>query len=363
MKLVIDLRMINVSGIGTYLKNIIPGVVVNFKDIEVLGNFEEIQKFPWSSNIKIIEFNEKIYSFKEQFEFPKVIPVCDVFWCPHFNVPLFRVKAKKIISTIYDVNHLAGFNKSSFLKELYAKILYKSAIKKSDTIITISEFSKSEIIKHTGVAPSKIQLIYCGVNQESFSNQLEELENLVLPKKYILYVGNVKPHKNLISLLKSYSILTKEFKNEYKVVIVGKKEGFITKENQILDFIYKNDLKENIFFTGYIKDNQIPTVYKNASLFVFPSLYEGFGLPILEAMCCNIPVISSDAASLKEVGGNAVEYFSPLDYNQLASTIAKVIGNISLQNDLISKGKQQIKKFTWQLAVEKHISVFDKFLN
>lgn len=362
MKLVIDLRMINVSGIGTYLKNIIPLIVERYNDIEVLGNAKELQSFAWAKDLKIIEFNEKIYSIKEQFEFPKVIPTCDIFWCPHFNVPLLPIKAKKIITTIYDVNHLSGINKSSFLKEQYAKVLYKNATKKSDTIITISEFSKAEIIKYTHVNSNKIQLIYCGVNQENFSKQNIEVEQLQLPKKYILYVGNVKPHKNLITLLKAYSILSNEFKNQYKIVIVGKKEGFITKENEIFEFIDQNNLKENIFFTGYIQDNQVPNVYKKASLFVFPSMYEGFGLPILEAMCCNIPVISSDAASLKEVGGDAVEYFSPLDYKQLATKIQIVLQNPTLQNQLISKGKLQIEKFSWQTAIVKHIAVFDIFL-
>ena len=361
MKLVIDLRMINVSGIGTYLKNVIPGIIENFDDVEVIGNIEEIKKFSWSVALKIIEFNEKIYSIKEQLKFSKVIPICDVFWCPHFNVPLFAIKAKKIITTIYDVNHLSGINKSSFLKKQYAKILYINATKKSDVIITISEFSKLEIIKYTGVDASKIQLIYCGVNQEFFSNRDIQLQKLELPTKYILYVGNVKPHKNLITLLKSYSILTNEFKSEYKIVIVGKKEGFITEENEIFDFINYNNINENVFFTGYINDSQIPNVYKKASLFVFPSMYEGFGLPILEAMSCNVPVISSDAASLKEVGGVAVEYFPPLDYKQLSIKIVKVLQNLTLQKDLISKGKQQIEKFSWQIAIKKHIAIFDDF--
>ena len=181
MKLVIDLRMINVSGIGTYLKNTIPKIIKTYKDVEILGNKNELSNFQWSRGINIIEFNEKTYSIKEQLQFSKVIPVCDVFWCPHFNAPLFSTKAKKIITTIYDVNHLAGINKTSFLKKLYAKILYKNASQKSATIITISEFSKQEIIKYTKVNEEKIEMIYCGVDTKKFTPQNN---NFVIYQEY-----------------------------------------------------------------------------------------------------------------------------------------------------------------------------------
>ena len=177
-----------------------------------------------------------------------------------------------------------------------------------------------------------------------------------------MYVGNIKPHKNLITLLKAYSLLNSETKTQYNIVIVGKKEGFITKENSIFNYIDKHNIKDKVFFTGYIHDNQVPQVYKNASLFVFPSLYEGFGLPILEAMCCDIPVISSDAASLKEVGENAVEYFSPLNEKQLAHKIEMVINNPILQKELIKKSKLQLEKFSWEKAAQEHIIEFNKYL-
>jgi glycosyltransferase involved in cell wall biosynthesis len=362
MSLVIDLRMINVSGIGTYLKNIAPEVIKKYQKVVLLGDPEELKQFSWSHGITIIEFKEKIYSIKEQIVFPKVIPNCDVFWCPHFNVSLLPIKAKTIITTIYDVNHLSVINKSSFLKKLYSHLLYKNATYKAAQIITISEFSKSEIIKYTKADERKIKMIYCGVDKTKFSQQNEDLTNLSLPEKYILFVGNVKPHKNLITLLKAYAQLPSKYKSEYKIVIVGKREGFLTKDNLIFNFIEEQNLKKDIFFTGYILDNQVPSVYANASLFVFPSLYEGFGLPILEAMCCNIPVISSDAASLKEVGGNAVEYFSPLDDKELVLKIEKLLTNPKLLEDYITKGKEQVEKFNWSKAKEDHLEIFNKYL-
>lgn len=357
MKLVIDLRMINTSGIGTYLKNVIPGILEHYKEVVFLGNRSELNAFEWSKPFEIIDFNEKIYSIKEQLVYPKIIPKCDVFWCPHFNVPLFPVQAKKMITTIYDVNHLSGINTISFIRKAYAFLLYKVAVQKSHLIFTISQFSKNEIIKYTGAKEKKIHLVYCGVSQIFFNRNTVSLD-LNLPEKYILFVGNVKPHKNLITLLKAYIELPFEIKQEYKIVIVGKKEGFITEDNAVFEFIEANNLLTSIFFTGYIKDSEVPEVYKKAFMFVFPSQYEGFGLPILEAIASEIPVISSNAASLKEVGGEVVLYFDPLDYKDLSQKMEKIIRNPAIRQELIEKAKPQALLFTWEKTIQLHLKAF-----
>jgi len=148
MKLVIDLRLINSSGIGTYLKNVIPGMIVFFEEVIALGNKEELSNFEWSNSIKIISFPYKVYGFLEQLYYPIKIPKCDFFWSPHFNAPLFPVKSEKRIVTIYDVNHLTNVSYYNYIKRTWAKVLYKNATKSSDVLFTISEFSKSEILKY-----------------------------------------------------------------------------------------------------------------------------------------------------------------------------------------------------------------------
>jgi glycosyltransferase involved in cell wall biosynthesis len=356
MKLVIDLRMINSSGIGTYLKNVVPGILRLYKEVIFLGNTEELKKFNWVKNHQIIHFDAKVYSIKEQLIFPKIIPKCDVYWGPHFNLPLLPIPAKKILTTIYDVNHLSGINPTSFLKNKYAYLLYKNAVLKSDKIFTISEFSKKEIIKYTNANQKKIEVIYCGVNRRFYENTTTE-SHLSLPEKYILFVGNVKPHKNLLTLLKAYLTFSEEIRQEYKIVIVGKKEGFITEDREIFEFIERNNLNKSIFFTGYVPDNQIPEIYRKASMFVFPSLYEGFGLPILEAIASRTPVISSNAASLPEVGTDSILYFNPLDFEELAQKITHIIENPTIREELIKKALPRLDFFTWEKAIEEHISV------
>ena len=359
MKLVIDVRLINASGIGTYLKNIIPGILQAFDEVTVLGNTAEIKLFDWSKNVEIIEFNAAIYSIKEQIQYPFVVPKCDILWCPHFNVPIFSVKANKIVTTIHDVYHLSNNASISYIKKNYAKVLFQNAVRKSKMIFTVSEFSKSEILKYTNANSEKLKIVYCGVNKSFFRNT-KFSSDLKLPQNYILYVGNIKPHKNLMVLLKAYVSLSEEFKSKYQLVFVGKKEGFLTEDNQIQDFIISNNLQKHITFTGYIEDSEIPKIYNEARLFVFPSLYEGFGLPILEALASQTKVISSNAASLPEVGGEAVLYFDPNNYLELAEIIKNNIEDSPKNEFLLAQGEKQLEKFTWEKSIEEHLKAFKK---
>lgn len=362
MKLVADLRLINASGIGTYLKNVFPSIIELFEEVVVLGDPEEILKFDWAQKIEIICFKHEVYLLSEQIYYPFFIPKCDIFWCPHFNFPLLPINAKKTIVTIHDVNHIANPKQFSFLIRLWAKFLYENAVKRSDSILTVSEFSKSEIVKYLNIKKDKINVVFCGVNRSRFNSAEDNDKDLNLPKTYFLFVGNVKPHKNLIVLLKAYNNLDNAIKDKYKLVILGAKEGFITKENKLFDFIESNNLNSYVHFTGYVLDKKIPAIYKNASVFIFPSLYEGFGLPILEAMASGLPVISSSNASLPEIAGDAALFFNPMDANDLLSKITNIVDNEDLKNELIIKGKKRIEKFTWDIVVENHIRIIKNII-
>lgn len=359
--MVVDARMINSSGIGVYLKNILPEIVKKY-ELVLLGDTKELSKLSWTKDVKIIHFTASIYSLKEQFYFPFIIPKTDLFWCPHFNAPLFPLRAKRMLTTIYDVNHLANKKSNSFFKWLYAKLLYNSAVIRSSKVITISEFSKKELLKYTYIKKNKIHVIFCGVDYDIFSNKKNSIVKN-LPENYILFVGNIKPHKNLITLLKAYNKLSEKIKTKFKLVILGKKEGFITPDLKIFRFIEDNNLLKHTFFTGYIEDDEVPGVYQRAKLFVFPSLYEGFGLPILEAMVSKVPVLSSNLASLPEVGGDSVLYFDPNNPDKLAKIIEESIEDENLLNQLIEKGKIQAKLFSWSISAKEHIKTIDTLLD
>ncbi|RZS99281.1 glycosyltransferase family 4 protein [Aquimarina brevivitae] len=356
MKLVVDLRLIHNSGIGTYIKNIFPLLLDHIEDVVVLGDPDIISTFEWSQKVDVISFKAKVYSITEQLLFPVKVPKCDVFWSPHFNAPLFPVNAKIKIVTIHDINHLANPHYFSLLKRKWAKLLYYNAICKSKKIITVSNFSKLEILKHFNIAPNKIVVIPGGIHQD-FAKNSDKRKIDTLPEKYILFVGNIKPHKNLITLLKAYVQLNDEIKSLYRIVILGRKDGFITGDPTIFEFISKHHLQDKVIFTGQVADDTVPSIYKTANLFVFPSLYEGFGLPLLEAMACGIPVISSNSTSLPEVGGEAVLYFDPSNATDLKDKIEGVLSNEEVQNELIAKGYSQIQNFSWKTSALQHVSL------
>jgi glycosyltransferase involved in cell wall biosynthesis len=359
--LCIDARMINNSGIGTYIKNLIIYIVEKF-EVTLLGDINELNEFKVKN---IIPLRSKIYSIKEQFELFYIVPKCDIFWSPHYNVPLFGVKAAKRVVSIHDAFYFAFYNNLNLKQKFYAKYVMNKAVKESDVVITVSDFSKSEIVKYTGIKPGKIQVIHNGVKQAQSLKDIKVVRTKYkLPLHYILFVGNVKPHKNLKNFLKAYLMLNLELSTKFKIVIVGRKDGFIIGDNELFNLIDATAaLNNNITFTGFVDEEDMDTIYSNASLFVFPSIYEGFGLPTLEAMLNNCPVLASNINSLSEVCGDAAVYFDPFDATDINKKMVEALTIQSLTDELKIKGKERIKLFDWANSAEKHVQLFNQIIN
>ncbi|QAR34465.1 glycosyltransferase family 1 protein [Geovibrio thiophilus] len=342
--------MCRASGIGTYIRNIIPFLTDSF-DITLLGCEEDIKAFPWADKVKIIEASSKIYSVSEQIELFRKIPDCDVFWSPHYNVPVLPIRAKKRIVTVHDAYHLAAESGIfSPVQRMYAKFVMRRAVSVSDAVLTVSEFSKAEILKYCPSEPAKIKVVFNAVDEKQFSGDKNSdvIKKYSLPEDYILFVGNVKPNKNLITLLKALELMS-----GVNLVIVGRKDGFITGDSAVAEMVNGSEsLKSRVFFTGYADDKDIPSIYASASVFVFPSLYEGFGIPPLEAQACGCPVVSSPAASLREVCGGSVIYCDPMSSEDIAEKVMKVRGSAELRAELIEKGYDNIRRFGWQKSAE-----------
>jgi len=355
INLCIDTRMIESSGIGRYIQEIIPLLLKEeVFIITCLGDFEVLSKYNWFSEINYIEMRSRIFTISEQFELRKKIPNCDLFWSPQYNVPIFPIKAKKRIVTIHDVYQMAHFKELTLIKKVVVKILTHFAVNLSDSIVTVSNFSKNEILRLTSANVEKINVIYNGLN-ESFS-ELSEFKTL--NDKYILFVGNVKPHKNLSNALQAFRIF--ENNNEdYKFYIVGKKEGFISGVDNINSLV--KGIEEKVIFTGYITDFELKKYYANASIFFFPSKYEGFGLPILEAMSFFKPIVSSNAASLPEIGGNSILYCDPNDINDMAEKLQNVLDNKFTFSK--TKYNNQLSKFSWVIAAKQYHILFSSIIS
>jgi len=361
MHIVVDARMIDASGIGVYLVNILTELGNSFQ-VTLLGNRVKLAKFKFTA--EIIEFDVPIYTINEQVSLRNLIPACDLFWSPHYNIPLLPIKAKKRVVTIHDVFHLAYSEQLSFSQRIYSKIVINAAVRLSDMIITVSNFSKNELKLYTGVESSKVNVISNGVKSSTAPKDFELTgEKYGIFKNYILFVGNVKPHKNLKNLLAAYLLLDSSIQERYKIVIVGKKDGFITGDAKLFDWIEQNSgLKNNIIFTGFVADADMDTLYHNASLFVFPSIYEGFGLPPIEAMSNGCPVIVSDRSCMPEICGDAAIYFNPFDEKQISEKMTDVLTSESLQNNLRERGKFITEKYNWKTSASQHVDLFCNLL-
>ena len=340
MKVAIDARMINMSGIGMYVQNLIKNDCYNI----ALGKKDEIESV--SKNVKIIDYDSKIYGIKEQLKFPyrklKKEKI-DILHVPHYNIPIFY--RGKMIVTIHDLTHLIypEFLPNKFAY-LYAKFMLWLATKKAYKILTVSENTKKDILKFFKVNPDKIEVIYNAVGEEFVEKNNEELEYLYdkfkIPKnkKIILYVGNLKPHKNLERLLEAYSKI--DNKEDTCIVLVGKA---FANYNALEDREKQLQIEKNVIHTGIVTQEELVDLYNLADVFVFPSLYEGFGLPVIEALSCGTPVICSNTSSLPEVGGDAVEYFDPLNVEEIKEKIEK-----ELLSEDKTVNKKWAKNFTWE---------------
>ena len=226
---------------------------------------------------------------------------------------------------------------------------------KSDVIITDSQFSKSEILKYLNISKEKVHVINCAVNLMNF--QLNKAGTINIFQKYnikrpfFLFVGNLKPHKNLKVLIDAYDLL----KDSFDLVIIGKSKGLLNSDEVISNI----KSKESIHLLSDITNDELPLFYKSARSFIFPSLYEGFGLPILESMAMGCPVIGSTSASIPEVGGDAIIYFDSKNYFELAAQMRRIAFDQNLRKKLIDKGFKQVKKFSWKTAARGHIELFE----
>lgn len=340
MKIAIDARMINSSGIGTYIQNLLKG---NLYDI-VLGNEKELMEYNQYYE-ESINFDSPIYGIKEQLKFPykklkKLKP--DILHVPHYNVPLFY-KGNMIV-TIHDLTHLVHKEfLNNKLEYLYAKFMIYMALKKAKIIITVSESTKKDILKfYPKTEPNKVKVIYNGVGNEFVKKNKSEIEylygkyNIPKFKKILLYVGNLKPHKNLEIIFKALSCICD--KEKYCLILVGK--AF----NHQIDLKEKEkelNLENIVIHTGMVSQTELVDFYNLADLFIFPSLYEGFGLPVLESLKCGTPVACSNTSSMPEVGLDMVEYFDPTNEEELKQIIEK---------EEYPKINKKIK-FSWENAV------------
>lgn len=268
--------------------------------------------------------------------------------------------AKKRFTVIYDVafKHHPKYIEANNLKFLNRRV--PEAINKSDKIITISEFTKADIIKFYNIDSDKIIVAHCAVDTYKFKSKplTTRLKSKYgLQDGYLLYLGTVEPRKNIASLVRAYDKLPDHIKAKHPLVLAG---GGGWNDREIRDVIDQASKSSNIILPGYIEEEDIPSLYSGAELFLYPSHFEGFGMQLLEAMACGTPVLTAKNSSLTEVGGGAAYYVDDKSVESIMNGIEKLLNEPSLREDLIKKGKQQIKKFSWEKSAQKIIDAINE---
>ena len=359
------------KGLGRYTQEIVDNVIAiddnNLFDYVIFLSPENYDEFVCPKpNVHKKLINSRWYSLAEQFEVPykwwraKI----DLMHFPHFNVPFIKmgtyvVTIHDLILTKFPTHRASTLHPLVYwLKDRGYRLIISTAVRCAKKIITVSKFTKTDLIEQFGAHADKIEITYEGVanlakgNDSLFVAKLDNKKTLALYNihgQFLLYVGNAYPHKNLEELIQCYLKLHAK-RPDLRLVLVGKEDYFY---NRVKELAKSNNLwqKENhnspIVFTGYVPDVDLDALFQEATVYVFPSLYEGFGLPPLEAMAHGCPVASSNRASMPEILGDAAVYFNPENKGQMIEVIENIIDNPAQRERMIALGHEQVKKYSW----------------
>lgn len=340
--LAIDARMILSSGIGSIIANVTPRLIARNKSwkFQIAGDPQILRRFGWTNapNVEVMEYRAPIYSIQEQTAFPRAaLRASSVLWSPNYNTPLSW--RGKLLVNINDMAHLVlPEMRNSMSKQLFARFMFNQVRRRADAIVYISQFSADEFHRLIGKSRGREAIIHCGVDERWF-----QIEHVAPDRPTLLFVGNVKPHKNLSRLLDAFALVQDEIPHNLR--IVGRKEGFITGDTDVLTRIEK--FGGRVEFTGYVSDRKLMEIFAGAGALVLPSLYEGFGLPPIEAMAAGCPVLVSRIASLPEVCQDAALYCNPLDVGDIAAKLKQIVTDSDLRQKLKNRGLARARELNW----------------
>ena len=282
----------------------------------------------------------------------------DLYFEPNF-VPI-GIPARRILAAVPDFSFARFPEWHTAEKVRYFEKHFWKKIQEAHGIIVLSDFIKAEAVRRFGMAENRIFAIPLGVDSKVFrkypSSELEAVRSRYrLPDDFILFVGSIEPRKNLKRLLQAHRNLVSPLRKKFKLVLAGSR-GW--KNEEVMDAI--QDSPAEAMYLGYVPENELGRLYNLARLLIYPSLYEGFGLPPLEAMACGCPVVVSEAASLPEICGEAAAYVNPLDVNQMAEAMRRVLEDEDYRKSLMAKGLARAAGFTWERSAREHLRAFEK---
>lgn len=379
MKIGVDIRVLmdkHYSGVSEYSANLLTAILNidcenTYKLFYNSWSIKEDKFFSWlrkNTKIKACRFSNKLFNYILQkiFHYPKLdkfVGGTDIFWSPHFNFSSFSDKTKKII-TVHDLSFLRYREFFSWRKNFWHLALaVKKNLKLADRIIAVSENTKNDLIELLGISEEKISVVYSGNNFIKASFSEEERDNYFkehkIKERFVLYLGNIEPRKNISGLIEAFNNLRSQYSgyDDLQLVLAGAK-GWKTKK--IIKAAKNSPFYQDIIFLGYVSSKEKSILYQSASLFVYPSFYEGFGFPPLEAMSCGLPVICSNVSSLPEVVSDAALLIDPGKSEEITFAMHSLLSDSLLADFLRKKGLERANFFSWEKAAKSYLDIFKK---
>ena len=360
----IDARKISDFGIGTYIRNLISALSELDQENQYVlfaGQQGSQDLLDLPDNFRVVVERSPSYSIRELAALSwKLLRLrLDLYHSTHYVLP--AVVPCRAVVTIHDIIHLLypEFLPSP-LAFFYAQRMIKRSLSRGDRIIAVSQNTKTDLMNYFKIDGRKIRVVYSGVT-DTFRHPLEAPEisawheELGIEKPYLLFVGNPKPHKNLDNVVKAFARALEIYSFDANLVCVGDREGMEFKIRQRAEQL---GLGDRLQLVGHVPEEALPALYQGATLFVFPTLYEGFGLPVIEAMASGVPVITSNTSSLREIAEGYGHMVNPMDVDEIAGAIAQCMADGEHRQALIKLGLRRAEDFRWQRTAEQTLQVY-----
>jgi glycosyltransferase involved in cell wall biosynthesis len=368
VRIAIDARKLFDYGIGTYIRNLLTHLARIDHDTDYILLCRERDRgivAQLGENFRTVPTSAPTYSISEQLRIPISLrrEHVDLFHAPHYVLP--PLTHCRSVVTIHDCIHLMFPHYfPNRIARAYARSALWAAARRSDRILTVSEASKNDILRCFKVPAEKVTVIYNALDDrlstEPDAEQMARVrERYQLNEPFVLYVGNIKPHKNLVRLIDAFSRLRKQGFEHLKLLIIGDE---ISKHQSLRREVHRLKLHKYVRFFGFVPFETLAALYRLAGLFVFPSLYEGFGLPPLEAMACGTPVVTSNVSSLPEVVGDGALLIDPYDPDSIADGMRQVLTDEGLRQALRARGFAQVRRYSWDDSVRRVRDVYREVL-
>jgi glycosyltransferase involved in cell wall biosynthesis len=367
MRIVMDVRTIgdHFPGIGRYTYQLARAIAgqTNRNELVLVSNPESTNTrfnlggLTAEPDVRMVATSASPFTLREQVLYPRELQKLNpsAIHFPYMVMPY--AAPRPIVLTIHDIIPVIFPNFFSLRQRFFYRLSLWMALRAAATVICVSEATRADLISYCGIDPSRLIVIHEGI-EKTFrpcaSKEIEEVRHdYALPPEYFLYLGSNKPHKNLPALIRAYA----QSSTELPLVVAGSEDPRFRQPRLLLDL---HGLKDRVFFLGAVREPQLPALYSGARAFVFPSLYEGFGMPPLEAMACGVPVACSDIPSLRETVGDAALFFDPRNGDSITTAIERILTDQSLRANLRTAGLRRSAELSWDAAARRTLEIFTR---